>query len=104
MAVNASLGINLRKPKLITSLSFYGLYRSNDETTDTVAHTVPYHEDSFLRNMIHTAVDIPGIQTSLRDRIPSTWDQAQIRISNRLSEKLRTAVSTAYNLTVSHEV
>lgn len=64
---------------------------------------IPYHEDSFLRDQLLTAVDIPGIQTSLRDRIPRTSEQAVNRIENRLSEKKEAAGRTVNNMEASFE-
>lgn len=58
----------------------------------------PYHEDMFLRDHLLTAVDVPGIQTSLRDPITRTSEQSINRVANCLSEKRRTAGSSVYNV------
>lgn len=59
---------------------------------------IPYHEDRFLRDQLPTAGDIPGIHTSLRDRIPRISEQAVNRLANRLSEKRRMAGRNAFIL------
>lgn len=54
----------------------------------------PYHADRYLRDKLLTAVDVPHIQTSLRDRIPRTSEQAICRVMNRLSDNKRSAGGT----------
>lgn len=53
-----------------------------------------YQGDEFLRDRILQATDIPSIQTTLRDRIPETSQQAVNRIENQLSDKPRSAGSS----------
>ena len=52
---------------------------------------VTYHEDKFLRDRLLTAVDIPSIQSSLRDRLPRTSQQAINRVAIQLSDRKRSA-------------
>lgn len=59
---------------------------------------IPYLEDRFQRDQLVTAVEIRWIQTSLRDRIPRTSEQAVNRISNPLSEKRKTSGRTILNI------
>lgn len=53
-----------------------------------------YHADRFLRDRLLTAVDLPALQTTLRDRIPRSSHQAVQRIANQLSDKKGSAGST----------
>lgn len=53
----------------------------------------PYHKDRFLRDRLLTAVDIPNILTTLRDRMPRTSQQAVNRIANQLCDKPKSAGS-----------
>lgn len=50
-----------------------------------------YHADHFLRDRLLTAVDIPKIQLTLRDRMPRNSQNAIQRVANQLSDKLRSA-------------
>ena len=54
-----------------------------------------YHDDKFLRDRLLTAVDIPSIQSSLRDRLPRTSQQAINRVAIQLSDRKRSAGSNA---------
>lgn len=47
----------------------------------------PYHTDNFLRDRLLTAVDLPAIQSTLRDRMPQTSQMAVNRVANQLSDK-----------------
>lgn len=47
-----------------------------------------YHTDTFLRDLLLKSVDIPSIQTALRDLMYSTSHQAVNMIANQLSETL----------------
>lgn len=53
------------------------------------------HTDSFLRDRILTAVDLPAIQVAFRDRMLRTSQQAVSRISNQLSDEKNKAGSTS---------
>lgn len=53
-----------------------------------------YHTDQFLRDILLTAVDIPHIQASLRDRLPRASQQAIIRMAIKLSESNKSAESS----------
>lgn len=46
-----------------------------------------YHSDTFLRDSLLTAVDIPAIQARLRDRFPRSSQQAINRVAIQLSEQ-----------------
>lgn len=52
----------------------------------------PYHTDSFLGDRLITAIGIPDIQTTLRDRMLRTSNQAFSRISNPFFARQRSAV------------
>lgn len=56
---------------------------------------ITYHTDQFLRDRLLTSVNIPAIQSSLRDRLPRTSQQAINRIANQLSAKSRSAGTNA---------
>lgn len=63
-----------------------------------------YHNDEFLRDRLQTtAVDIPAIQVTLRDRIPHTSQQADNMISKQLSDKEKSAGSPAIFLSESSD-
>lgn len=51
----------------------------------------PYNGDRYLRDRQLTAVEIPRIWDSLRDRMPRTAQQLINRVANRLSDKPKTA-------------
>lgn len=53
-----------------------------------------YHSDDILRDRLLTALNIPSIQVTLRDRIPRTSQQAVNRVANQLSDKPRSAGSS----------
>lgn len=63
-----------------------------------------YHKDKYLKDKPMPAVDIPSIHVALRDRIPRTAQQLAKRIANSLSEKARTAGSSAAHYIRSSEV
>lgn len=48
-----------------------------------------YQSDLLLQDRLLTATDVPAIQSTLRDRMPCTSQQAVNRISNKLSDKER---------------
>lgn len=54
-----------------------------------------YHSDAFLRDRLFTAIDIPIIHSTLRDRLPCTSHQAVNRVANTLSYKAHSASSTS---------
>lgn len=54
-----------------------------------------YHDDSFLRDRLLTAVDLPAVQVTLRDRMPRSSQQAVNRIANQLCDRPRSAGSIA---------
>ena len=54
-----------------------------------------YHSDNFLRDRLLTAVDIPAIQATLRDRMPRTSQQAVNRVANQLCDQSRSAGSNS---------
>lgn len=54
-----------------------------------------YQTDSILKDRRLTEVDIPSIQTTMRDRMPRSEQQAASRIANQLSEKPNSAGSSS---------
>lgn len=54
-----------------------------------------YHTDTFFRDRLLAAIDIPAIQTALRDRLPRTSNQAVKRIENQLLDKSQSAGSSS---------
>lgn len=54
-----------------------------------------YHTDIFLIDRLLTAVDIPSIQTTLKDTIPKTIQDTVNRFTNQLSDKSNTAGSNS---------
>lgn len=58
-----------------------------------------YQTDQFLRDRLLTAVDIPSIQSTLRDRLPRTSQQTINRVANQLSDKKKTAGSNSVCMT-----
>lgn len=62
-----------------------------------------YHTDQFLRDLILTDVNIPSIQSALRDRLPTTIQEAANRIANQFSEKKKSAGSNLVCLARDYE-
>lgn len=58
-----------------------------------------YECDGFLIVQLLISVEIPDIQTSLKDRIPENAQEAIHRISNRLCDKPKTAGATSTSIT-----
>lgn len=56
-----------------------------------------YHGDLFMREQLQTDVDIPAIQSSLRDRIARISEQAINRVLLKLSNDTKTAGRTMVN-------
>lgn len=54
-----------------------------------------YQSNQFLIDRLMTAIDIPHIKSTFRDRMPRTSQQAFNWISNQLSDKPRTAGTSA---------
>lgn len=54
-----------------------------------------YHTDSFIRDHLLTAVDLPNIQTPLRDRMSRTSQQVVNIIANQLCDRKNSAGSSA---------
>lgn len=52
---------------------------------------VQYHRDSFLRDQLVMAADIPHLERSLRERVPKTAHEAMHRIAASLSNEPRSA-------------
>ena len=50
-----------------------------------------YHHDRFLRDQLIRAADIPHLQHSLNDKVPSSAQEAMHRFANRLSAEPRSA-------------
>lgn len=55
-----------------------------------------YHNDQFFRDRLLTAVEIPSIQQSLRDRLPRSSQIAINRIANQFSDHEKTSGTAAY--------
>lgn len=53
----------------------------------------PYHTDDLLRDRLLPAVNIPVIQTTLRDCMSRTSHQVVNRVVNKLSDKVKSAGS-----------
>ena len=53
-----------------------------------------YHTDRYLRDRLMTAVDIPSINESLKDRVPRNAQQLVNRVANRLSGRKNSSSST----------
>lgn len=56
-----------------------------------------YHGDQYLRDRLLTAMYMPHIIESLRDRVPCTSEQFINRVANRLSSHPKTAGSVFAN-------
>lgn len=59
-----------------------------------------YQSDSFLRDRLLTATDVPAIQSTLRAWMPRTSQQAVSRIKNHLSDSKRAAGSSSVCQTI----
>lgn len=55
----------------------------------------PYHTDGFLCDRLLTAVGLPAIHSSLRDRMPRSSQEAVNLIANQLSDKVKSAGSAS---------
>lgn len=73
-------------------LDFIGELKSLQKKLDTRYHVYHYFRDQLL-----TALDVPAIHISLRDRIPRTSKQSINRIADGWSYRCRTAGSTIVN-------
>lgn len=59
-----------------------------------------YNTDQFHGDRIITAINVPSIQSKMRDLMPRNSRQAVNRIANQLSEKYRTAGSNSVCISV----
>lgn len=53
-----------------------------------------YHTDRYLRDRLMTAIDIPNISDSLKDRVPRNAHQLVNRVANRLSGRKNSSGTT----------
>lgn len=65
-----------------SKVNVFGKFVSNVSSLINQVDTT-YHTDSFLRDRLLTAVDIPYIQAKIRDRMPDTSQQAVNRVANQ---------------------
>lgn len=86
MKLTKDMRAKKNESEITAFLSFTARIMSVQKQLDT-----PCHGDRYLRDSLLTAVDVPKIMESLKERMPRSSQKLINRVSNRFSDKPKTA-------------